>query len=468
MKHCFLKHFCILVLAAVWPIFITQASEDVSLPQMLKRARANEALNKDINSLMQQADEKLEQVQMEKWLTTFKLMAYGGVVPDVNADSAVRNKSADDLLFNIKSSDFENDFSFSKLGPFANVEVTAVQPIFTWGKISGYEGMSQGNRQIAEQDKRKELEQVRYMVKKAYYTLQFSTDALKILGDVKSKLKQAEQKVEELLIKNADNVEENDRLKIKVFLADVENRTLDATKGARLSRSALTELTGTVGDWAPVQNSLTAETVQGIQKNEVISQALRSQPDVKKLDDYINIKRSERATIKADLFPTFFLAGKLEYAIAPGRTDITNPYLNDPFNKFNLGVSFGLKQDLGFYRTLNKLDQLDSKLARLQAQRERFKSVMKLKTEDAFERAVAAQKGIGINEKGFRAARSWLTSTGLAFNLGTAQTKDVLESYAAYFKARVDLLKSVYELNMALTELSRAAGVELVQRLKQT
>ena len=75
-------------------------------------------------------------------------------------------------------------------------------------------------------------------------------------------------------------------------------------------------------------------------------------------------------------------------------------------------------------------------------------------------------KGIEINEDGFRAARSWLTSAGLSFNLGTAETKEVLESFAAYFKARADLARSIYTLNMALSELTVATGAEVVTRLQ--
>src|SRR5690606_2474338 len=107
------------------------------------------------------------------------------------------------------------------------------------------------------------------------------------------------------------------------------------------------------------------------------------------------------------------------------------------------------------------MDQIQAEIEKLQAQKGRLASLTKIRAEEAFERAVSAMQAIQVNERGFRAARSWLTSTGLAFNLGTAPTKDVLESYAAYFKARVDLLKSIYELNMALAELSKASGREV-------
>jgi hypothetical protein len=50
--------------------------------------------------------------------------------------------------------------------------------------------------------------------------------------------------------------------------------------------------------------------------------------------------------------------------------------------------------------------------------------------------------------------------------LGTAETKEILESFAAYFKARADLAKSIYTLNMALSDLTVATGAEVVPRLQ--
>jgi len=454
------------LIAAVCLSLELSAVELHSLPEMLELAEKNPALTRDMEGLRKSAEAKIRQVQMEKWLSTLELTAYTGVVPDVNADAAVRNQSANQLLFNTDSNDFENGFSFSRLGPFGKLELRAVQPLLTFGKIGGYEDMAASNMRMIEAERQKEIQQVRYLVKRAYYIYQLSQEGLVILKDVREKLKQAEEKVEELLIKNSENVEETDRLKIKVFLSDVENRSLDAEKGLRLARSGLMELTGIVGDLQVDQVMLKAEVVQDIEKEAIISKTLRYQPELVRLDQYIDIKKAERATIKSALFPTVFLAGELNYSVAPGRTDIKSPFIQDEFNAFNLGVALGLKQDLGFHRTLNKMEEINADILRLGAQRERLGSLARIKAEEAFEKAIAAHQGIEINERGFRAARSWLTSAGLAFNLGTAPTKDVLESYAAYFKSRVDLIRSTFELNMALSELSLATGEELVSRLK--
>lgn len=436
------------------------------LPELLKLSQANKNLQDYLSAAHREAKERLNQVSAEKWLSTFELKAFTGVVPDVDAEAAVKNQNANAFLFNINSSDLENDFSFSRLGPFGRVEVKLVQPLYTWGKISSYSKMAKNNRELVAAQMDAAVDEVRYLVKRAYYTLLLSIESLAILTEVKTKLAQAEEKLEELLIKNSDNVEENDRLKIRVFMADVENRTLDASRGERLARSALYELTGLSEGWQLDQTNLSPEVVQSLAKDEILKIALKSQPEVRQLDELIQIKIAEKGAIKADLLPTIFLAGQVDYAIAPGRTDIKNPYLNDPFNEFNVGVALGLKQDLGLHRTLNKMDQIQAEIEKLQAQKGRLASLTKIRAEEAFERAVSAMQAIQVNERGFRAARSWLTSTGLAFNLGTAPTKDVLESYAAYFKARVDLLKSIYELNMALAELSKASGREVVDRLK--
>lgn len=430
----------------------------LGLKELFARTEKNAALQKDFNAMHSLASAKLHEAQSLKWLPSIDMKVIGGVIPD----ATVNPNNVNDY----HSKDFENDFSFAGLGPFWRVQVEAVQPLFTFGKISNAIEAAQGGKNLAAQEKNKKLSEVKLMVKKAYYTLQLSNDSLAILKDVEQKLSEANEKVEELLIKNADNVSEIDRLKIRVFTADVKNRKLDADRANRLSRSALAELAGLPSEWTLEESSLTAEKPNNLKKDALVQSALKTNPELAQLTQYAEMKEAEYRANRGNLFPTFFVAGNLEYAGAPGRTDISNPYLNDPFNTFGVGVVLGLKQDLSIHRTLFKLDSLKAEVDRLQAQKLQLQTKVKLDAEKAFEEAFSALQAMQINEEGFRAARSWLTSSGLSFNLGTSETKDILESFAAYFKARVDLLRSVYNLNIALADLTNITGVEVLERLQ--
>jgi outer membrane protein TolC len=442
--------------------------ERISLKELIERAENSELVKRGTGAILDSAKLKMNQVQMERWLTTFELSAFSGVVPDVNADTAVANQNANDLLFGLKSDQIDEG-ALSRLGPFVKTEVKMVQPLFTWGKISGYENMAEHNLAVAEAEKSKQLSELRMMVKRAYYTLQLARESSKVLDEVRERLVQVERKVEELLVKggkSSENVEETDRLKIRVFQTDVENRALDAYRGQKAALATLFELAGAAGQWKPKDDNLAAEVVTDIEKDALIASSMRARPEIRQIDEYIKIKTAERTTIRSAYFPTLFAAGQVDFAFAPGRTDIENPFLSDEFNKFGMAVALGLKQDLGVHRTWNKLKQIDAEIVGLRAQRERVAILSRLRVDETFEKAVAAQRAIEINENGFRAARSWLTSAGLSFSLGTSPTKDVLESYAAYFKARVDLLRAIYELNIALAELSLVSGAEIVERYK--
>jgi len=451
--------FCIFALS-LHSIQVFGASEtSYSLPRLLKLLEKAPLLTNEVDAMKRMAKGKVQEVEMKRWLTTFEAKAYGGVVPD--------GKLTDPRDLNsFRSYDFENDFSFSHLGGFFRTEVEIIQPIWTFGKISNYQDAAKMGFTLAEWEQRKRTSEFRYLVKRAFYTLLYSTESITTLKEVETRLKDAAEKVEKQLLKDADNVFETDRLKIKVFQADVGNRMIDAVRGQKISKAALAEMLDLAGDWVVDQDKLIAEQVEGLEKSQIVSAALRARPELQQLATLISIKESERLAIRGDLFPTIFVAGKINFAVAPGREDIKNPFLVDDFNKFDLGAVLGMKMDLGFYRTINKMDQIRAEIDRMKAQRAQLMAKVKLDAEKSFEEAVGAVGGIVVNEDGFRAARSWLTSAGLAFNLGTAETKDVLESFAAFFKARADLVRSVFNLNMALSELSDVAGTEVVQRLQ--
>ncbi len=430
-----------------------------SLPELLEKITDSPLLTSEADAIMRLAKAKQRSVEMRRWLSTFEAKAYGGVVPNVEWP----NQSN---LNGYTSYDFENDFSFNHMGGFFRTEIDMIQPLYTFGKISHYQDAAKQGFTLAEWEQRKRRGEFRMLIKKAYYTLLLSQESMATLKDVEGKLNDANEKVEKLLMKDAENVSEVDRLKIKVFMADVRNRMLDAERGMKLSRSALSDLLGLSGDWVVDEDRLAAEKVQDIQKTNVISAALRARPDLQQVATLINIKESERLAVRANLFPTIFAAGKINYAVAPGREDIKNPFLVDEFNKLDFGAVLGLKIDLGAHRTLNQMEEMQAEIDRLKGQRAQLMTKVRLDTERVYEEASAAANAIQINEDGLRAARSWLTSAGLAFNLGTAETKEVLESFAAYFKARADLVRSIYGLNMSLSELSDVVGTELVPRLQ--
>ncbi|MDB5038637.1 MAG: hypothetical protein JWQ35_2165 [Bacteriovoracaceae bacterium] len=462
------KHLinCAFLFLVIFFSFITDVrSESYGLKELFQKAEKNAALQKDFNALHRLAAARLGEVQALRWLPVLDLKVITGVVPDAtiaNIDSPVSYNSSP----NIKSNDFENGFSLSGLGGFVRVEMNAVQPIYTFGKISNAIQAAEGGKQLAEAEEKRKIGELRLLIKRAYYTLQLSFDSTEILKDVEKKLADANDKVEELLIKNAENVSEIDRLKIRVFSADVKSRSLDADRAGRLARSAIAELANISGDWELDQKSLAAEKPNGLKKEDIINYSLKSKPEIVQLNRLVEMKQAEARAVKANLFPTIFLGGQLEYAKSPGRTDINNPYLNDPFNLFNVGAVLGLQQDLSMLKTIKKADSARAEADRVEAQRDQLVIKTKLDAEKSFEEAFSALQGMQINEEGFRAARSWLTSTGLSFNLGTSETKDVLESFAAYFKARVDLIKSVYNLNLSLAELSQVSGIEVLDRLK--
>lgn len=444
-------------------VAIEVAPNRYNLNQLLQMAQNNRAFRAQIDSTQRLAKLKRKQVEVEFWLNQLEMKAFTGVVPNASVDTS----SADAFLFNFESSDLRNDFSLSGLGPFVSVEVKAVQPLYTFGKIEGYRDMADANIDLSRVEEAKEWAEAQALLKKAYYTLLFSQDARSILNEVRDRLNQAEEQVEELLVEGKDNVDETDRLKISVFRSDVESRALDAVRGERVARAGIEELTGINGNWELQAEALEAERVQSLEWDSLLQQLLKDRPEIQQIDAYIEVKQAERKTIRAQLLPDIFLGGEFQYGHAPNRDQVKHPYLNDNFNRFHAGVALGLQQDLGFHRTRNKLQQVDAEIAKIRAQRERLMSLTRVQAEEAFEKAVSAQRGIEINERGFRSARSWLTTTGLAFSLGTAPTKDVLESYAAYFKARFDLLRATYELNLSLTELSKISGSEVVDRLQR-
>ncbi len=128
-----------------------------SLIQFLKFVDSSALLMNEAVALQKMAGGKAQEVEMKRWLSTVELTAYGGVVPDARLSN--RND-----VNSYTSYDFENDTSISHWGGFLKTELTAIQPLWTFGKISNYQNAAKLGFSLAEWEQKKRRGEFRFLV----------------------------------------------------------------------------------------------------------------------------------------------------------------------------------------------------------------------------------------------------------------------------------------------------------------
>jgi len=127
---------------------------------------------------------------------------------------------------------------------FERVEMTLVQPLYTFGKITGFrEAAAEG----VKVDKAKVDEKAADLVlriKELYYGRLLASDLLGLIDEISGDLDKAIEKTERQLKGEAPDVDEVDLYKLKAFRGEVVKNRNEAQKGFDLATTALRTYAG--------------------------------------------------------------------------------------------------------------------------------------------------------------------------------------------------------------------------------
>jgi outer membrane protein TolC len=394
---------------------------------------------------------KLGEAKAAYILPEVKLRVLGGPVPDVPEGSGPEGNFP------------PVETSLTDMGPFIQAKVEALQPLYTFGKLSSLKRAAEKGVEAKEAQEQAAKNEVIRQVKKVYYGIVFLRSVEEFLKEITERATSAKERVEKLLRKHSGDVTDIDLMRMEVFFAETERETLETKNGIRLAMETLGILVGG-RDGPPVSPAETSIQFREVQLKSLDyykDRAKTTRPEIRQLDDLVDIKESLMKVSKSDFFPMFFLGGFYNYGLAPGRQDVDNPFLKDDFNFNTGGVGLGFEQKLSFHLSNRRYEAAAADYKKATYDRQQALIGIELEIRKSYSDVVAKAEAVKAARNGFKAGRSWVTASTLNFGVGLVPVKDLLEAFLAYSKVKVGYFNTIQTYQSALTELSRAVGEEL-------
>ena len=98
---------------------------------------------------------------------------------------------------------------------------------------------------------------------------------------------------------------------------------------------------------------------------------------------------------------------------------------------------------------------------KIQAQARQAEEAVGLEIDKRLQEVTGSQKNLKIFKKGHRSAKAWMRANFMSYGVGISDTKDLLDSLAAYAKSKMDLDKAQHDVLGALDNLHLAVGQDL-------
>jgi outer membrane protein TolC len=252
-------------------------------------------------------------------------------------------------------------------------------------------------------------------------------------------------------------------LRLRTVRADIDARLLEAKRGRDLAISGLRAL---IGPGAPADldvdaDALAAVAVPARDLAQYEDEAQRSRPEVKALTYMVAAKRALADLETKKQYPDLFLLGTATYAYASSVDTPHNAFASDPFHVAGgaLAAGFRWPLDLGV-RNAHAI-RVRAEAEEAEQHRREAMTGIAFDVEKAATELKEADGRMTATKVGEKAGRQWVAAVAQNLAVGLAEARDFSDALLAFFQARIRLMQSIYDYNIAAAQLTRATGIDV-------
>ena len=371
-------------------------------------------------------------------------------------------------IFKTTGNALNSQSDWSTWGALVGVRATILQPIYTFGMLSSYKKAAQYGQGVysAEFDKKKQ--DIIYKTKQFYYGVMLANDLVSLLEEAKKKLKDAIDEADGENGKVArGKMKLEDFYALKTFYSMLLPKYDEAKRTQVLSKKALSWVMMKQNeDFSLEDDTINPEEVELKPLKYYTDLMLKHRPDLRRLNLGVLAKKELYNASKSKMYPMFFALGMFNYTHTGVREDQTSPFANDPYNDLSGAFLLGLRFNVDWGSLKAKAEQLRAQYQELASSQETLLRGMKLELGKAYLECLDAQKAIDYGEDAEKNAKKWLMNVFVGYGLGTVETDKFTDALKSYFAASLEFNMTIYKFNMALAQLTKLVGVEVVPRLK--
>jgi len=241
---------------------------------------------------------------------------------------------------------------WKNLNAFNRLEIKAIQPIFTWGEVSGNISAARFGAHAQEEAVRaKELE-VAARTGEMYYGLLLTEALTRLTREAGENVDKAIKEIERLLDEGAEGVDDADLFQVQITQQEFNKRVVEVEQKHLTAVAALSrQMFLSEGQTLVTEETVLSSIPMDLQPLEFyLQQALTNRPVLARAAAGFRAREALVTVARSDLFPKLFLAASAKYSAAPDRFRQRNPYVSDPFLSRGLQIGFGFRQKLNFNR----------------------------------------------------------------------------------------------------------------------
>lgn len=365
-----------------------------------------------------------------------------------------------DGVLNLQNDDLRNYLPI--YGALVRLDLRVVQPLYTFGKLDAALKLGEVGVTLAQAQADGARADIQVSLVRAYFGLKAARAALFSVKEGQEQINKWVAQMDRDLESGKTNFTEIDLLRLKVTESVVQVQAVDAE---RIIASALAAVRYLAQD-ANVDVAEDDLQLWGREEHELgyyLDSALRYRPELRTLRATGDGARLYKKLRIAELLPDFALVGNFNYGLASGIQDSVNAFDNH-FNYIGVGLGLVMHLNLDFGPKAARLQKAIADVNVFEARRREALGGGALEIERQYNDLREAQKRLAASEQAERRARGWLQGIKQNIDVGTAESRDMIEALRTFFEQHIAVLRAINDVNVQAAVLRRLCGLEVIPR----
>lgn len=441
------------------PLFtVAQDTVRVSLQQFIERGLENSGQLSYEKQKVNLADNKIKQARSKRFLPKFELNTQHGVVPGVKSQR--EDLEPDEYYLD---PNLENDWQ--NWAVFTRVEVSAVQPLFSWGALKNAVKAAQSAAKAAQEQFEKQKADLRIRLFELYQSYLMTSEILTLLDEAEKKINEIENMIEKKRKEGDPNFDQSDLYKFKIFKSEFAMRAAEVRKEAAMTQRiwnyVLQADKGMV--YIPETNFLDPVSQQIKELAFYRSNALANRSEIAAVEAGINAAKYGMKAQRQQYYPTLFLGLSASYANTPNRPRQDNPFIINNSNYATGSFGLGIRQNLDFLSANADLEKGRIQYRQAKFLKEAAVEGIILQINQAYKEASLSKVEVEKTDEALVTSKKWLRQEQLDYDFGMGETKDLIDAMQKELELRVQLKRRIFEFNKDMAKLYRKAGLPIMQ-----
>lgn len=424
----------------------------LTLPQIIERARANDHRVKEARAQLRWFRSKYDEARWAWFPRMDSYFMVAGPTPEARNNGLGGPPTTKSTLM--------YDLDFGQPGVMLRAGAEAVLPIYTFGKLDALEEAGKKGVEAGEALAVRAQDEAEYQAAQAFYGYSFAKAGIGVIDDTMQRLLDAEKTLKKLRAEGSDQVTQMDLYKLAFYRQQAEVQRAQAEQGAQFALAAIRLLIAASPDEVIEVQAEEFVLPDGtlVPLDALIIKAAEHRPELKAIAAGLAAREQEVKIREAMYYPDFGIAGFFRWMWTTSSTRQLSPFAFDPYNDLSAGVGLVMRYQWDFPQKGILLEQARAEYEKMEHQRDLIGAAVKLELEKGWSETNLALVKSQKQAEAEKNARRWATSAFASFELGTSDTRELVDSFTAYAQASALKVQAIYDVQVGLRALTRAVG----------